>query len=94
MKLGEIEIRQSSKFLPQLASFMAFASSVQGYTSNLKAINRIGQQLGDFVTGHKSVLQVSAPLLGAGAGGLGSQRHVQPNEQLADFGPSSVRVCG
>jgi hypothetical protein len=70
MRLGDIEIRPPTQSLRQLASFLAFAASVQGYTSNLEAIGRIGRQLGKFAADNRSVLQISAPLLGAGAGGL------------------------
>ena len=70
MTLGEIDFQQSTRPLQQLASFLAFAASVQGYTSNIEAIEHIGRQLGILATENKSVLQISAPLLGAGAGGL------------------------
>jgi hypothetical protein len=77
MELGDTDIQQSTKSLQQLAGFVAFAASVRGYTSSLAAIERIGQQLGSFATSNKSVLQVSAPLLGAGSGGLRSQDVVE-----------------
>ena len=72
MELGEIDFQQSPRPLQQLASFLAFAASVQGYTSDIEAIERIGRRLGILAAENRSVLQISAPLLGAGAGGLQS----------------------
>ena len=73
MKLGDVEFQQASKPLQQLASFFAFAASVEGYTSSLDSAQQIGHHLGSFAALNRSILQVSAPLLGAGAGGLQPQ---------------------
>lgn len=72
MKLGQVEI------LPfeggeNIAQFVAFASSVAGSSSSENAIEKIGFALGEFTKKESSVRMISAPLLGAGAGGLQSE---------------------
>lgn len=56
-----------------IAQFVAYAVSVQQDTSSQEAIQRIGFQLGEYTAKVASVRRVSAPLLGAGAGGLQSE---------------------
>ena len=73
MALGEVEI------LPfeggeEIAQFVAFAASVDGNTSSIKALTAIGESLGRFTAENPSVTYVAAPLLGAGAGGMQSER--------------------
>jgi TIR domain len=53
-----------------IAQFVAYAASVRNHTSKPEAICRIGRALGKFTVTESSVRAVSAPLLGAGAGGL------------------------
>lgn len=72
MKLGEVEI------IPfeggeHIAQYVAFAASVRANTSSAKAIEAIGRAVGEFTATDGSVRRVSAPLLGAGAGGLPSE---------------------
>lgn len=74
MKLGEVE------FMPfdgaeNIAQFVAFAASVRANTSQLEAIREIGKSIGAFTQDQPEVKAVSAPLLGAGAGGL-QEEHV------------------
>lgn len=75
MSLGEVEI------LPfeggeNLAQYVAFAASVHHSTSSLAAVEAIGRALGEFTARDATARVVSAPLLGAGAGGLQSEKVV------------------
>lgn len=75
MRLGEVE------FMPlegaeNIAQFVAFAASVDYMTSTLDAIVEIGQALGQFTQQQRQVRAISAPLLGAGAGGLQTEKVV------------------
>ena len=80
MKLGEIEV------LPfdggeDIAQFVAFAASVRHNNSSTSAIESIGGALGAFTKKQNSVRIVAAPLLGAGAGGLQSEKVVAALKQ-------------
>lgn len=70
MQLGEVEF-QPFTGAENIAQFVAFAASVH-FGSSPKAIHRIGQQLGAFTRHEPVARDVSAPLLGSGAGGLPS----------------------
>ena len=60
-----------------IAQYVAFAASVAGTSSSTTgAIESIGRALGDFTREHASVRSIAAPLLGAGAGGIQSERVV------------------
>jgi hypothetical protein len=72
MELGEISIVPFSGG-QNIAQFVAYAASVLHSTSRPEAIRRIGRALGSFTVTEPSVRVVSAPLLGAGAGGLSSE---------------------
>jgi hypothetical protein len=74
LRLGEVEI------LPfeggeNIAQYVAFAASVS-MGSSADAIESIGTALGAFTSQQTSVRCVAAPLLGAGAGGLQSEKVV------------------
>jgi TIR domain len=56
-----------------IAQFVAYAASVERNSSSPEAIHRIGLQLGAHTTKVCSIRRISAPLLGAGAGGLPSE---------------------
>src|SRR5262245_9767998 len=73
MALGEVEILPFEG-ADDIAQYVAFAASVRGNTSTTEAIEQIGAALGNFTKSDSSVRSVSAPLLGAGAGGLQSER--------------------
>jgi hypothetical protein len=75
MKLGEIEIMPFEGG-EDIAQYVAFAASVKGMTSSPEAIEQIGAALGAFTREQLSVRSVSAPLLGAGAGGIQSEKVV------------------
>lgn len=75
MELGEVEI-MPFEGADDIAQYVAFAASVEGSWSSVEAIESIGRQLGTFTHEEKSVKSVSAPLLGAGAGGLQSEKVV------------------
>jgi len=75
MRLGSVE------FMPfeggeNIAQFVAFAASVKSNFSTLEAIGDIGRAIGSFTQEHEEVRAVAAPLLGAGAGGLQSEKVV------------------
>jgi len=76
MRLGEVE------FMPfegaeNIAQFVAFAASVEYMTSTADAIVEIGRALGRFTHEQAQVRAISVPLLGAGAGGLQSEKVVE-----------------
>jgi hypothetical protein len=72
MKIGQVEIFPFEGG-ENIAQFVAFATSVEAMTSSEKAIERIGFSLGEFTKKEPSVRIISAPLLGAGSGGLRSE---------------------
>lgn len=71
MKLGDIEIMPFDG-ADHIAQYVAFAASVAGLSSAAAAIRTIGSELGKFTRIQPSVRNISAPLLGTGAGGLPS----------------------
>jgi hypothetical protein len=75
MSLGEVEILPFEG-ADDIAQYVAFAASVKGNSSTPAAIESIGSELGLFTKSQSSVRNVSAPLLGAGAGGLQSEKVV------------------
>ncbi len=80
MRLGEVE------FMPfqgadNIAQFVAFAASVEYMKSTVKAICAIGEALGSFTKQQREVRAIAAPLLGAGAGGLRSEKVVSALRQ-------------
>lgn len=80
MELGEVE------FMPfegaeNIAQFVAFAASVDRMTSTVEAICAIGGVIGGFTKQQPAVRAVAAPLLGAGAGGLQSEKVVSALRQ-------------
>jgi hypothetical protein len=75
MTLGEVE------FMPfegaeNIAQYVAFAASVQGMSSTTDAIRSIGSAQGKFTQEQASARSIAVPLLGAGAGGIQSERVV------------------
>ena len=78
LELGEIHI-VSFPGGQNIAQFVAYAASVIHIlsTSRPEAICGIGRALGRFTAAEPSVRAVSAPLLGAGAGGLSSETVVE-----------------
>jgi len=75
MRLGEVEIMPFEGG-EDIAQYVAFAASVKGMTSSPEAIEEIASTLGAFTREQPSVRSVSAPLLGAGAGGVQSEKVV------------------
>jgi hypothetical protein len=73
MELGTVDIKPFSG-AESIAQYVAYAVSVRQMESEECAIERIGVALGKFTVENESVRSVSAPLLGAGAGGLQSER--------------------
>jgi hypothetical protein len=90
MRLGEVEIMPFEGG-EDIAQFVAFAASVKASSSTPHAIEAIGRAIGSFSATEASVRNISAPLLGAGAGGLQSEIAVaslrrglsEPNAPLA-----------
>jgi hypothetical protein len=72
MELGDVSV-QPFKGGENIAQFVAFAASVDFGSSSASAIKRIGEQLGAATIERPTIKHVSAPLLGAGAGGLQSE---------------------
>lgn len=72
MRLGDVEIMPFDG-ADDIAQYVAFAASVRGNTSTPDAIEAIGSAVGEFTAKYPAVRNVSAPLLGAGAGGLQSE---------------------
>lgn len=75
MTLGEVEIMPFEGG-EHIAQFVAFTASVQSMTSSPDAIDRIGREIGMFSKKNDSVRLITAPLLGAGAGGIQSEKVV------------------
>ena len=80
MSLGEVDIREFNG-ANHVASYVAFAASVRDFSSTTTAIEEIGRKLGRFAKEMPSVQRISAPLLGAGAGGLQSELVVESLSQ-------------
>ncbi|MGA7194032.1 MAG: toll/interleukin-1 receptor domain-containing protein [Anaerolineales bacterium] len=60
-----------------ISQYVAYAASVMYRDSTLPtAIEKIGKQLGLATKKHSSIRSIAAPLLGAGAGGLASEKSV------------------
>jgi hypothetical protein len=76
MKLGDV-IVMPFQGGENIAQFVAFAASVAENYSSIAAIRRIGEQLGAATHEGATIRLVSAPLLGAGAGGIGSENVVE-----------------
>ncbi len=75
LALGEVEILPFEG-ADDIAQYVAFAASVRGASSSVEALEQIGVALGEFTRAQPSVRTVSAPLLGAGAGGVQSEKVV------------------
>ena len=75
MRLGEVEVMPFEGG-DDIAQYVAFAASVERNFSTLMAIEKIGVALGEFTNIEPTVRTISAPLLGAGAGGLKSEHVV------------------
>jgi hypothetical protein len=76
MRLGEVRI-VPFQGAENVASYVAWAASVADFSSRLEAIEDIGRILGAFTREAPGVEVVSAPPLGAGAGGLPSANVVE-----------------
>jgi hypothetical protein len=72
MELGDVSVMPFEGG-ENIAQFVAYASSVDNNDSNEAAIRNIGRALGAATTEWSTIRRVSAPLLGAGAGGLKSE---------------------
>ena len=73
MSLGEVEI-MPFEGAEDIAQFVAFAASVHAHSSSLDRLESIGRAVGTFTADNSAVRYVSAPLLGAGAGGIRSEK--------------------
>jgi hypothetical protein len=67
MRLGDVDVMQC-KVRENIARYVAFAATVEGYWSDASAIRRIGARLGECTRTRASIRTVAAPLLGTGAG--------------------------
>jgi hypothetical protein len=76
MALGEVDIMPFEGG-EHLGQYVAFAASVEAMTSSVGAIEDIGRALGEFTAKCDHVRVVAAPLLGAGAGGIQSEKVVR-----------------
>ena len=72
MILGDVKV-MPFRGGENLAQYVAYAASVESRRSSKNAILRIGKQLGEATQKYSTIRLVSAPLLGAGAGGLRSE---------------------
>lgn len=76
MRLGEIRVIPMNG-AENVAQFAAYAASVlDGVTTTERIVEDIGRAIGEFCKENREVSNVSAPLLGAGAGGLQSEKVV------------------
>ena len=75
--LGSIHV-VSAIGIENIAQYAAFAASVlDGVVTTEQVIENIGQEIGSFCAKQNEISRISAPLLGAGAGGLQSERVVR-----------------
>jgi hypothetical protein len=75
MQLGEVDIKPFEG-AAHIAQFVAFAASVKDGGSSTSAITKIGRAIGAYSKKNAAVRCVAAPLVGAGAGGLESEKVV------------------
>ena len=76
MRLGDVDILPFDG-AENVAQFAAFAVSVRHMSSTEETIAEIGELLGRATHEYDAIRRVSAPLLGAGAGGLRSEDVVE-----------------
>lgn len=76
MELGDIDMLPF-KGAENFAQYVAFAFSVKNNYSEVTAIERIGEKLGKLTTENPAIQIINAPLLGAGAGGLQSEKVIE-----------------
>jgi len=76
MALGDVDIIPFEG-AENIAQYVAFAASVERYSSDPLAIQKIGENIGKFSNTYSSIRVIAAPLLGAGAGGLKSETVVK-----------------
>jgi hypothetical protein len=72
MALGDVQF-QPLAGAEQLAAWVAFAASVANYYSTEESVEKIAEAIGSFARTTAGVRRIAAPLLGAGAGQLGTQ---------------------
>src|SRR4051812_5626141 len=68
-ELGEIQFMDFPGG-ENIAQVISFAASVDDNWTSEHGIERIGQEIGKYMKEHANIQVASAPLLGAGAGGL------------------------
>lgn len=73
MKLGEIDLMAFTG-AENFAQYVAYAVSVDNNYSELPAIENIGKELGQLTLDNSAIKVIHVPLLGAGAGGLQSEK--------------------
>ncbi|NEQ98069.1 MAG: TIR domain-containing protein [Cyanothece sp. SIO2G6] len=76
MHLGDVDV-QPFDGAENVAQFAAFVASVENMTSTEEAIAEIGASLGNVTRQSDAIRRVSAPLLGAGAGGLDREKVIE-----------------
>jgi hypothetical protein len=92
LELGDVEIMPFTG-AENIAQYVAFAASVLSMTSTRDAIRKIGFALGKFTSENEGVRTISAPLLGAGAGGLRSEAVVEAlSEGFAETAASTATL--
>lgn len=69
LQLGDINV-QALVEAEHIASYVAYAASVQGHYSTSDAIALIGEKLGNSCRENETIRNISSPLLGTGSGGL------------------------
>lgn len=93
MELGDVKIMPFSG-AENIAQYVAFAASVHRMRSDQSAIENIGRQIGEFTKNNESVRLISAPTLGAGAGGMSSEDSIQAlkNGFLSSASPKATLI--
>lgn len=76
MNLGDLSV-MPFKGGENIAQFVAYAASVDGTSSSLRGIKKIGKAIGQATSEHDAIRRVYVPLLGAGAGGLKSESVIE-----------------
>ncbi len=92
-QLGEIQLLPF-KGAENIAQYVAFAVSVENNSSNLIAIENITKKIGQLTIDNTSIQIIHIPLLGAGAGGLQSEKVIESikNGFKSNSSPESILI--
>lgn len=73
MRLGDVEFLLFER-ASSIATYVGYAASVQGFESNVSAVQSIAAKVANFVNDKPEIRNITIPLLGSGAGRLTSEQ--------------------